>query len=130
MMTLLTTARRRITSLLAVGLAIGVLSFAPWSATSAAAASRNYVVTHGWGSSTIYFNKLWTADAATGEVGAAGICGVLFYVYPPAGVLCGVRAGEIITQARRAQNRNMCLKIKYAHGGPFWFDIYQGQYCR
>jgi hypothetical protein len=40
MMTLLTTARRRISSLLLVGLLIGVFSLAPWSAQSAAAANQ------------------------------------------------------------------------------------------
>jgi hypothetical protein len=98
-------------------------------ATTAPAASA-YERTHGYFSSTIYFNKLQTADAATGEVAAAGLCGLALWAYPPAGVVCGLRAGEIVTQARRAQNRNMCLKMKISHGMGFWFDIYRGQHCR
>lgn len=112
-------------SLIAVllgSLMVGAATTAP--DTSAA------TLTHGYFSSTLYFNKLETADFADGEAVAAGLCGTITYAYPPAGLACFARAGEIIYQANRAENRNMCLKMKYAHGGAYWFDIYSGKYCR
>jgi hypothetical protein len=60
MMTLLTTARRRISSLLLAGLLIGVLSLAPWSAQSAAASHllpvETFSLTSGGG---VYQNYRW-----------------------------------------------------------------------
>ncbi len=114
--------RLSLIAMLLGSLIIGAATTAP--DTSAA------TLTHGYFSSTLYFNKLETADIADGEAAAAGICGVMTRVYPPAGLACFARAGEFIIQANRAENRGMCLKMKYAHGGPVWFDIYGGKYCR
>lgn len=64
----------------------------------------------------------------------AAACAFLARTGPAAPILvagCGASIAEAVIQANRAQNRGMCLKIKYAPGpSPIWWpDIYRGGHC-
>ncbi|GAB11411.1 hypothetical protein GOARA_068_00700 [Gordonia araii NBRC 100433] len=88
---------------------------------------------------TIYFNKEETDEVANGDLTALSTCGLL-WSKPTGAALCGIAASAIITQAGRAQRRQMCLKIKYTQTWPWtplppsaqaaWPDIYSGPDCK
>ncbi len=86
-------------------------------------------VTYGIVTGTVYFTRLETIDIAGADVIAgAGFCAWVARKTGPAasviGPYCAINAVSIISQARRAQNRNMCLKIKFTPTGLAWPDIY------
>ncbi len=89
-------------------------------------------LTHGYATSTYYFNKVETRDISTGDFTVAAVCGTLALGNPWVGGACLMSSVSPVTQARRAENRGMCLKAKIVHFPPtIVFDIYGGsKYCR
>jgi hypothetical protein len=95
---------------------------------------RGITFTHGIVTSTVYFNKSWTKDmVAVGEGGEAfcTLVDAIPVVGPPLGVACTLEAVAVAVQAVRADNRGMCLKLKFVHPpvGIVVPDIYRGRYC-
>jgi hypothetical protein len=92
-------------------------------------------LTRGYATGTLYLNRLETKDVATaGPLAGAVLCGIVAYFTPPGGLACGAQASAYVVQAVRAENRGMCLKIKFSPPvAPFvvptWPDIYRGGYC-
>jgi len=104
MMTLLTTARRRISSLLLAGLLIGVLSLAPWSAQSAAAESQGFYLANQGGMSTQY-GWQWVNLATANGTYWKGSNGR------------GYISGKLCDTA--ADGRGAALKIEFGSGGYY-----------
>lgn len=83
-------------------------------------------------------NTVETADIATGgTAGAGAVCGIVAAFTGPGGAACAAVAAPSVIQAIRADNRNMCLKIKFSPPTfPFvgsvatWPDICSGGYCK
>jgi hypothetical protein len=117
---------------LTVTVMLAVLAFAAVAARPAHAAK----VTTGWVTGTVYFNKSETKDMKS-VANVAPICGALAPVAPPAGAIaaaaCAFDFGAVAFQANRAENRNMCAKIKFTLTPPpataWWPDIYSGDHC-
>jgi len=85
----------------------------------------------------IYFNRAQTDYFDSGESKACALLGTLIYI-PAVGeaaeVLvagCEVQWQIVELQARQAEDRGMCLKIKFTPPPAFvwWPDIYSGKYC-
>ena len=130
-----------------VGLIVAalMLTVVPVITPGAAAAPLTpaVVFTRGIATSTLYFNRVETRDIAGAGV-FGGACGVIMRALPKgygiaAGALCALAISSIVFQAKRAEDRGMCLKIKMAvirdAAGNLtpvaaWPDIYRGQYCR
>ncbi len=111
--------------------AVAILLATPL-ATSAA------TLTHGYFSSTVYFTRAETRWIADGQHAAEVLCHGLAEVHPSTLVACVPLTYAAIVQARRAESRHMCLKMKVSHvpvipgvPPPVWFDIYgDSKYCR
>ena len=85
-------------------------------------------VTTGWATGTLYFSKGETQGITEGGPAAVGAC--FRFVPPPYNVAC-FGAVAWVTQANRARNRDMCLKVKFllTNSAVHWPDIYRGGYC-
>jgi peptidoglycan hydrolase-like protein with peptidoglycan-binding domain len=110
----------------------------PSPADSTASLWSPPVVTSGIVTSTIYFNKKQTDYFDSDEGQACALIEAAALPVPGAGEIgafvagaCEVDAQVIELQAGRAEERGMCLKIKFTNTQVpiLWPDIYQGQYC-
>ena len=110
-----------------------LLACAAFFAASAVSAERAEAaeVKFGYVTGTIYFSKGETAAVAEGGGPASFACGTL---PGPAKFACGAMSVAWTTQANRAKNRDMCLKVKFTQAPPpafqHWPDIYEGDYCK
>ncbi|MDX6705637.1 MAG: hypothetical protein QOK16_2339 [Solirubrobacteraceae bacterium] len=85
-------------------------------------------VTKGWVTGTVYFNKKETRTISEFQIATmACVAAVPAWLKP----VCAY-AVVWTTQARRARDRGMCLKVKFLLANPVdhWPDIYGGGYCR
>jgi hypothetical protein len=86
------------------------------------------MVTKGWVTGTVYFNKKETRTISEFQLATmACVAAVPAWAKP----VC-LYAVVWTTQAKRARDRGMCLKVKFLLGSPVdhWPDIYGGGYCR
>jgi peptidoglycan hydrolase-like protein with peptidoglycan-binding domain len=102
-----------------------------------ASVSDTPVFVAGYATNTIYFNQAQTDYFDSGESQACELFATLTPI-PAVGEIGDVLAGGcevqwkiVELQARRAEERGMCLKIKFTPPPAFvwWPDIYSGTYC-
>jgi hypothetical protein len=123
---------------LCIPLAIGAVLLALLVAPSGPQRADAAKLTRGIATGTLYFNRVETKDVARGgTAGASALCGaVAAFTGGAGGAICAAVAAPFVIQAIRADNREICLKIKFSPPTlPFlapatWPDIYGGGYCR
>ena len=87
-----------------------------------------------WGivTGTVYFNRGETRNIATaGSSAMTPVCAGITLWFAPAGIACGLAAGDIIATAIVANNSGQCVKLKFAASGSFLgAQRYSGGYCK
>ena len=90
--------------------------------------------TWGWVSGTAYLDRGETRTVSTSLGEAALVCSAIMVGSPPGGATCVVIALQMEVQARTANSRNQCVKLKLAGLPPFYqyagTYIYSGGHCK